>query len=202
MPKSLLWSYLLSLPRISLFGREQLQETFPLLIPLRLLEVMALLLVGTISFGTILSLPSILFWLGVFFMATEDQLQIRGFHLASVCQLCATPCSGESISHFFFQCSFAQQVWQWLASQFVTSLPFAGTLHTLWNAIASKGFKSQLRNIWLVACLHSFHLIWKVRNRLLFDNIRVSIHQALAACKAEILFICKLCPGYIGSLHD
>ncbi|KAJ0074645.1 hypothetical protein Patl1_37495 [Pistacia atlantica] len=122
-------------------------------------------------------------------LPTEDQLQIRGFHLASVCQLCATPCSGESISHLFFQCSFAQQVWQWLASQFVTSLPFAGTLHTLWNAIASKGFKSQLRKIWLVACLHSFHLIWKVRNRLLFDNIRVSIHQALAACKAEILFI-------------
>lgn len=135
-------------------------------------------------------------------LPTEDNLQRRGFALASVCCLCDSPCSSETSSHLFFQCSFAQKIWQWLATQFHTTLPTGGVLNDLFQAIVFKGFRSQLHNIWITACFYCIHIIWKSRNKLLFDSISSNLQRALAACKATILYVCRFCSGHICSLHD
>ncbi|KAL6206588.1 hypothetical protein ACLB2K_023836 [Fragaria x ananassa] len=132
---------------------------------------------------------------------TDDQLQKRGIPMVSVCQLCNFGFL-EDQTHLFFNCSFAQHIWQWLACCFGTSLPSTGSLFDLWDSFTHKAFSAQLRNLWLVGGLYVLMAIWKSRNKLRFENKKPSLMRVFRSIKAWLQFLAPYAPGDCSGILD
>lgn len=48
-------------------------------------------------------------------MPTDDNLKVRGFSLPSMCSICKA--SEDCAHHIFFDCTFARNLWHWLAGK-------------------------------------------------------------------------------------
>ena len=99
---------------------------------------------------------------------TLDQLKRRGMILVNRCFMCEE--DEENIDHLLIHCKRAQMLWNLLLSIFGISWVFSqSVLHTLlaWQG-AAVGKKR--RRIWLAAPLCLFWTLWRVRNRLSFEN--------------------------------
>ncbi|XP_024178419.1 uncharacterized protein LOC112184393 [Rosa chinensis] len=90
----------------------------------------------------------------------------------------------------------------WLACCFGTSLPSQGSLDDFWNAFIGKRFSSQLANVWLAAGLFTLMQIWKVRNKLVFDNKQPSLWRVLCSIKYWVRFAAPYFPGSSKGLLD
>lgn len=134
-------------------------------------------------------------------LPTDLQLQRHGVTLVSKCPLCSLGCVEDSV-HLFFNCSFAQHIWQWLACCFGTSLPSQGSLDDFWNVFIGKRFSSQLANVWLATGLFTLMQIWKVRNKLVFDNKQPSLWRVLCSIKSWVRFAAPYFPGSSKGLLD
>ncbi|KAL6210110.1 hypothetical protein ACLB2K_021048 [Fragaria x ananassa] len=132
---------------------------------------------------------------------TDDQLQKRGIPMVSVCQLCNFGFL-EDQTHLFFNCSFAQHIWQWLACCFGTSLPSTGSLFDLWDSFTHKAFSAQLRNLWLAGGLYVLMAIWKSRNKLRFENKKPSLMHVFQSIKAWLQFLAPYAPGDCSGIVD
>lgn len=131
----------------------------------------------------------------------EDNLHLRGMYIVYACQLCTTMQCEETISHLFFNCHFAKELWELLSFLFNTCPPPLGNVCDLRNFILSKQFPSHTSHLWLMSSLVLLYLIWKARNKLKFENIRPSIIRIKHQCLSYISHLSKLCPGFI-SLPD
>ncbi|XP_062028868.1 uncharacterized protein LOC133744853 [Rosa rugosa] len=134
-------------------------------------------------------------------LPTDDQLQKRGIPMVSVCQLCNFGFI-EDQTHLFFNCSFAQHVWQWLTCCFGCSLPSSGSLLDLWNAFTHKAFSTQLKNLWLAGGLYVIMAIWKSRNKLRFENKKPSLMRVFRSIKAWLQFVAPHTPGDTNGVLD
>ncbi|KAL6146150.1 hypothetical protein ACLB2K_056833 [Fragaria x ananassa] len=97
-------------------------------------------------------------------------------------------------THLFFNCSFAQHIWQWLACCFGTSLSSTGSLFDLWDSFKHKAFSAQLRNLWLAGGLYVLMAIWKSRNKLRFENKKPSLMRVFRSIKAWLQFLAPHAP--------
>ena len=99
---------------------------------------------------------------------TLDQLKRRGMSLVNRCFMCEE--DEENIDHLLIHCKRAKMLWTLLLSIFGTSWVFPQTiLHTLlaWQG-AAVGKKR--KRIWLAGPPCLFWTLWRVRNRLSFEN--------------------------------
>ena len=134
-------------------------------------------------------------------LSTEDNLRLRGMYIVSACQLCTTMQCEETISHLFFNCHFAKELWELLSFLFNTCPPPPGNVCDLRNFILSKQFPSHTSHMWLMSSLALLYHIWKARNKLKFENTRHSIARIKHQCLSYISHLSKLCPGFV-SLPD
>jgi hypothetical protein len=92
----------------------------------------------------------------------------------------------ESSYHLFLQCPFATNIWLWLG----------GILHITFNLASSAAIlssfpqncSSQVRDIYVLAVVHTFHGIWKVHNSLQFNNQITSLHWTKVRIQDAISF--------------
>ncbi|KAK3207110.1 hypothetical protein Dsin_021156 [Dipteronia sinensis] len=144
---------------------------------------------------------SFLFWrLLLGNLPTDDNLRKRGFCAPSAYLMCLR--NEETTHHLFYGCSFATQLWCWLASHFNTSLPLSGTIVVLWNTITSKSFSSQIYNMWISSSIQVVYDIWKARNDHRFRNKAPFVDRIISNLKAKILLNCSICPGYMHSAYS
>ncbi|KAJ9680532.1 hypothetical protein PVL29_019761 [Vitis rotundifolia] len=115
---------------------------------------------------------------------TQDQLKRRGWNLANRCSLCCH--EEETINHILIHCSKAKVLWDLLFSLFGVNwvLPFSVRDTLLgWHAPLKDKKHSK---VWQAAPLCLFWMIWKERNRIVFEN------EVLSLQRLKNSFICNL----------
>ena len=135
-------------------------------------------------------------------LPTENILQQKSFHLASVCRLCSCYSNYESVDHLFVQCDFANHLWSWLCSAFQTQLVLNVSIQSLWESFITKRFQSQVYNLWIVSCLQIFSIIWKCRNKIIFEQVNPSLSNALQIFKSSLHIFSKIVPGTGRSMRE
>ena len=117
---------------------------------------------------------------------TLDQIQKRGWTLANRCYFCQA--HEESIDHLLFYCEKTRDVWKLLFTLFGESWVFLSSVkETLlgWN----RSFLGKMRRIvWKADPLCLFWSVWKVRNRIVFEDGVMSI-QMLKASFVYLLWL-------------
>ncbi|XP_019435852.1 PREDICTED: uncharacterized protein LOC109342279 [Lupinus angustifolius] len=122
---------------------------------------------------------------------TDENLKTRGMALASICNLCWS--NEESSTHLFFNCNFANSIWNWLSTQFGYYLDNA-SLQSLMSF--STQWSPQLKQVLVAGIINSISIIWHRRNKARFDNLSISFAQAIAKIKLDTSFtgnFSKLC---------
>ena len=115
---------------------------------------------------------------------TQDQLKRRGWNLANRCPLCCD--EEETINHILIHCSKAKVLWDLLFSLFGVNwvIPFSVRDTLLgWHAPLKDKKHSK---VWRAAPLCLFWMVWKERNRIVFEN------EVLSLQRLKNSFICNL----------
>jgi hypothetical protein len=112
---------------------------------------------------------------------TGDNLQKKGFMLASWCCMCKT--AGETVDHLLIHCWFARQLWtfvfQTVGIDWVLPFHVSELLFGWWN-----WFGKRSSGVWnlIPSCL--MWTIWRERNNRTFENI-----ETLVAKVIELFFV-------------
>lgn len=88
-------------------------------------------------------------------LPTDENLQMRGCTLVSVCVLCYK--QGETSSHLFIECDFAVSVWRWLGVKLqcnISLLSFSSILDCI-----PQRCSSQVLDVLADAIVHTVHTI-------------------------------------------
>jgi len=114
-------------------------------------------------------------------LPTDENLISRGCHLPSICSLCFKHC--ESSFHIFFECTYAQKLWHWLASTLNCNLHFQ-TKEDIWS-LCNRSWSPQCKIVITAALVNLLNVIWYARNQSRFkDKIihwRSSISSIISA---------------------
>jgi len=81
-------------------------------------------------------------------LPTDENLQLRGCTLVSMCPLCYN--QAESSTHLFLECAFSQTIWHWLGIKLQRSIPLASPTSLL--TCIPQRCSSQLRDVLLPLC--------------------------------------------------
>ena len=115
---------------------------------------------------------------------TQDQLKRRGWILANKCFLCYA--EEETINHILVHCPKARVLWDLVFSLFGVNwvLPFmVRDTFSGWSAF----FVDKKRGkTWWATPLCLFWMVWKERNRMVFDN------EVLSIQRMKNSFVCNL----------
>jgi hypothetical protein len=108
-------------------------------------------------------------------MPTDDKLMEKGCNIVSICSNCLK--HSETTLHLFSQCSFAVNIWTWLASILNTPFHF-NNITDIWK-FCDRKWAPQCK-VTILACLNNiFSTIWFVRNQSRFHNKRISWRSAV-----------------------
>ena len=99
-----------------------------------------------------------------------DQLKIRGRHLANRCPLCRK--EEENIDHFLLLCSSrVQDLWALLFTIFGVNWVLPGSVRETLNGWQGSLIRKNLKKLWLAAPLCLVWIIWKERNKAVFEDV-------------------------------
>ncbi|KAJ9707156.1 hypothetical protein PVL29_002241 [Vitis rotundifolia] len=115
---------------------------------------------------------------------TLDQLKKRGRSLANRCFLCGM--EEESIDHLLIQCSKARVLWEILFALFGVTWVLPSSVRDTLSGWCGFKLGKKRRKVWNAAPLCIFWVVWKERNRIVFDNEELSIHRLKNS------FVCNL----------
>lgn len=91
----------------------------------------------------------------------NDLLSKKGLHMTSMCILCKK--HADNVNNLFFDCCFAQNIWNWFAGLFNSDL-LVSYLQGIFGILDGR-FLAHAKAIFLSACLHIIEEIWRARNR-------------------------------------
>ena len=131
----------------------------------------------------ILPSHSFIFWrLMLSRLPTDDNLQVCGCTLVSVCVLCYK--QAETSTHLFLHCDFAVSLWMWIGAQLHVSflLLFVASLLDYLQQRRS----SQMQDVVTSAIVHTVHAIWLARNSIRFSSDKVSTHATMSKISAMV----------------
>ncbi|XP_019442267.1 PREDICTED: uncharacterized protein LOC109346983 [Lupinus angustifolius] len=99
-------------------------------------------------------------------MPTDENLQLRGCSLVSMCNLCNL--SSETSDHLFLLCPFDVDLWHWIGDTFhiqIDNSSLAAILSTC-NLHCSP----QIKSVLAAAIVHTVNTIWHCRNLCRFQD--------------------------------
>jgi len=108
-------------------------------------------------------------------LPTDDNLTLRGCNFPSMCSSCQS--SSENAFHLFFECSFAVQLWNWLASILNMHLNF-NSPQDIWS-ILNHGWTPQCRIVIKACIINLINVIWYRRNQIRFQDKVISRNTAI-----------------------
>ncbi|XP_024632903.1 uncharacterized protein [Medicago truncatula] len=113
---------------------------------------------------------------------TDDQLALRGVSLASMCSCYYK--AHEIATHLFFHCSFAFNLWSWLASILNMRLQF-NTFEDVWQ-LTNGRWSPQCKVVIQAILVNIFHLIWFVRSQSRFSHKKIHWRVAINLIIANV----------------
>lgn len=108
--------------------------------------------------------------------------------MVSMCCLCGA--AAENLEHLFFQCKFASDLWNWLASCLAIYIDHS-SIHSVLE-ICKLNWSSQVRDIVISGVANIVWLIWYCRNQSRFDSKAISSTSAISRVMANIALTGKL----------
>ena len=117
-------------------------------------------------------------------IATEEEVQRRGIHLASCCRFCFT--NSESLDHLFWTCPFAKFLWLDVMCRFGFNAFTRDCFSSFFAWAMSLKPSSQIASLWKVAVATVCDVIWFSRNKRVFEGVSTSFISAKASVWASI----------------
>ncbi|XP_019431643.1 PREDICTED: uncharacterized protein LOC109338785 [Lupinus angustifolius] len=114
-------------------------------------------------------------------MPIDVNLQKRGIHLAFACSICHA--AEESSNHFFFECSFALDLWHWLENIIDSPLDSSSIQSLL--RVCQSNWSPQLKLVVTASIVNTISAIWHCRNYRRFDDTTVGFRQACDMIKRD-----------------
>jgi len=108
-------------------------------------------------------------------LPTDDNLLLIGCNLPSMCSSCQS--FTENTFHLFFECSFATQMWNWLASLINKHLQFNSS-HDIWS-ILNYGWSPQCRIVIKACIINLINVILYRRNQIRFQDKVINCNTAI-----------------------
>jgi len=105
-------------------------------------------------------------------LPTDDNLQMRGCTLVSICVLCYRQV--ETSFHLFMSCDFAVAIWRWLGlklNRIISLISIASLLECI-----PVRCSLQVRDDFVFAIVQALHYIWLARIVVWFISTAVSFH--------------------------
>ncbi|XP_019423314.1 PREDICTED: uncharacterized protein LOC109332721 [Lupinus angustifolius] len=99
-------------------------------------------------------------------MPTDENLQLRGCSLVSMCNLCNH--RSETSDHLFLLCPFAVDLWQWIGDTFhiqIDNSSLAAILST-----CNLHWSPQIKSVLATAIVHTVNTIWHCMNLCRFQD--------------------------------
>ena len=109
-------------------------------------------------------------------LPTDDNLITRGCHLPSICSLCFN--HSESSFHLFFECSYAQKIWRWLASTINFNFQFQ-SIEEIWS-LCNRAWSPQCKTVITAALVNLLNAIWYVRNHSRFRDKHIHWRSSIS----------------------
>ncbi|CAN1810936.1 Putative ribonuclease H protein At1g65750 [Linum perenne] len=102
-------------------------------------------------------------------IATQDNLQNRGFYMVNRCVLCSA--SLESIDHLLLTCPFSSDIWLRFSSRLSIHGPFSSSIEAFILEWKGLNCAQSLNGDVMKVLLHAvFWFIWKERNDRIFKD--------------------------------
>ncbi|KAF1872450.1 hypothetical protein Lal_00016748 [Lupinus albus] len=112
-------------------------------------------------------------------MPTDENLQKRGCHLASLCSNCYSQI--ETSNHVFLTCSFVVQLWDWLGGIFKIHFNI-NSIESLF-LVCNRQWCPQVKGVLVAAIINTINTAWFCRNSSRFDGKKLSLVQAKSRIK-------------------
>ena len=109
-------------------------------------------------------------------LSTDDNLKNKGYYLPSMCTLCKK--HEESIFHLFFECSYAVNLWNWLAAAINKRLIFQ-TVEDIWS-VCNMSWNPQCKLVITTSLINIINSIWYARNQERFSMKRIPWRSSLS----------------------
>ncbi|XP_019460143.1 PREDICTED: uncharacterized protein LOC109359903 [Lupinus angustifolius] len=93
-------------------------------------------------------------------MPTDENLQLRGCSLVSMCSLCKV--SSETSDHLFLLCPFAVDLWHWIGGIFHIQIDNSSLAAIL--SRCNLQWSPQIKGVLAAAIVHTVNTIWHCRN--------------------------------------
>ncbi|KAF1894926.1 hypothetical protein Lal_00022420 [Lupinus albus] len=107
-------------------------------------------------------------------MPTDENMQRKGCHLASMCSNCHS--NPEDSYHLFLSCSFALKLWDWLSSIFNFHID-TSSIESLFLGCNGR-WSPQVKGVLEAAIIHTINTVWFCRNVARFENKLIVVLQA------------------------
>ena len=128
---------------------------------------------------------------------THDQMQKRGFILASRCELCKS--NGESSSHVFIHCQFTSLLWKWLWQTFNINTSIPNSPMEIWKMVIAHKASPQVRHLLISGCLLCFHIAWEARNNAIFRSTKSIPSKTIQHFKCWLKDIASIAPSHMSN---
>lgn len=136
---------------------------------------------------------SFIFWrLMLSKLPIDEKLQLRGCTLVSMCPLCSR--NSESSIHLFLECPFSTSIWLWLGIKLQRTISRTSPAALL--SCIPQRCSSQLRDVLVVAIVHTVHSIWLAQNAVRFNASSISLHATMAKISSMIAMSRGISKGY------
>uniref|UniRef100_A0A5B7B642 Reverse transcriptase zinc-binding domain-containing protein n=1 Tax=Davidia involucrata TaxID=16924 RepID=A0A5B7B642_DAVIN len=130
-----------------------------------------------------------------------DNLQRRGFILASRCWMCKK--KEESVNHLLIHCEVPQNAWNLLLALFGCSWVFPASVKELLCCWQGAQVRKDLKKAWRMAPICLFWCIWRERNSRAFEGEEVSSHRFKGSFLSLFHFwILESYPAFVESLAN
>ncbi|KAF1883955.1 hypothetical protein Lal_00012915 [Lupinus albus] len=112
-------------------------------------------------------------------MPTDENLQKRGCHLASMCSNCYSQI--ETSNHVFLTCSFVVHLWDWLGGIFKIHFN-TNSIESLF-LVCNRQWCPQVKGVLVAAIINTINTAWFCRNSSRFNGKKQSLVQAKSRIK-------------------
>lgn len=107
----------------------------------------------------------------------EDQLQLKGIKIASICRCCYN--QSESFNHLFIGGTLAKSIWSFFASLFSIKISYSSFHQLLMSWWLKKSSKDFIKYLLILVPATIFWEIWRSRNKCVFENERMDASKII-----------------------
>ncbi|XP_058766974.1 uncharacterized protein LOC131640606 [Vicia villosa] len=118
-------------------------------------------------------------------MTTDENIQLRGFSIPSICNLCRN--NSETNEHLFFNCCFVKNIWNWLKGMLNLNFNICGMEDCI--RIIEMNWSAQAMFVVKAGLVGVFYQVWIARNHSRFEDKQIHWKYCISLIAARLTMI-------------